>query len=75
MSGLRINLSKCCLYGVGLDIVEEQFVAANINFKCDKLPFIYLGLPVGRNMARSANWNEVLDSFEFKLAYWKSKLL
>ncbi|GKF07976.1 arginine repressor C-terminal-like domain-containing protein, partial [Tanacetum coccineum] len=50
VSGLKVNLSKSRLFGVGVPLNEVASVAEAINCTHDKLPFIYLGLSVGRNM-------------------------
>ena len=42
--------------------------SATIHFK-------YLGLPVGNNMNRSNNWEDIIQKVQNKLATWKVKLL
>ncbi|GKU89268.1 hypothetical protein SLEP1_g3431 [Rubroshorea leprosula] len=75
ISGLKINFGKSYLYGFN---VSEGWVkgAADI-LRCGvgKMPFTYLGLPVGGNSGRRQFWNPVLDRFRQKLASWKSPLL
>nr|GEV01037.1 reverse transcriptase domain, reverse transcriptase zinc-binding domain protein [Tanacetum cinerariifolium] len=38
-------------------------------------PFMYLGLPVEKDMSKVDNWRVVIDRFLNKLSYWKSRLL
>ncbi|GKA05333.1 protein TPX2, partial [Tanacetum coccineum] len=45
-SGLRINLSKSKLYGVGVSEVEVEEMAHMLKCRPGKLPFMYLGLPI-----------------------------
>ncbi|GKE26600.1 putative RNA-directed DNA polymerase, partial [Tanacetum coccineum] len=75
VSGLKVNLSKSRLFGVGVPLNEVASVAEAINCTHDKLPFIYLGLPVGRNMRIGESWNMVVDRFFNRLSSWKSKLM
>ncbi|PWA68674.1 reverse transcriptase domain, Reverse transcriptase zinc-binding domain protein [Artemisia annua] len=39
------------------------------------IPFKYLGLPVGNNMNRSNNWEDIIQKVQKKLGTWKVKLL
>nr|GEU93820.1 arginine repressor C-terminal-like domain-containing protein [Tanacetum cinerariifolium] len=71
VSGLKVNLSKSRLYGVGVSLNEVASVTEAINCAHDKLPFIYLGLLVGRNMRIGECWNMVVDrSLWLKLWNW-----
>ncbi|GKV31834.1 hypothetical protein SLEP1_g40497 [Rubroshorea leprosula] len=40
-----------------------------------KIPFVYLGMPVGGNPGTKKLWDPVLNKFRIKLAVWKSALL
>nr|GEY97865.1 RNA-directed DNA polymerase, eukaryota, reverse transcriptase zinc-binding domain protein [Tanacetum cinerariifolium] len=44
---------------------------------CDhgSIPFMYLGLPVGKRMRFSDGWNVVVNRFRDRLSSWKSKSL
>ncbi|MFS7953393.1 putative RNA-directed DNA polymerase [Helianthus anomalus] len=74
-SGLRINLGKSNLMGIGVNGSEVEVMADIVGCKPDSLPFKYLGLKVGANMNRVNNWRPVYDIFEARLALWKSALL
>ncbi|XP_071688814.1 uncharacterized protein [Rutidosis leptorrhynchoides] len=45
--GLKVNFRKSCLYGVGVDHNEVVRLANRMGCQAGKLPFIYLGLPIG----------------------------
>ncbi|GKC06744.1 hypothetical protein Tco_0998354 [Tanacetum coccineum] len=46
--GLKVNLLKSRLYGIGVDLSEVINVANSVNCSHDNFPFCYLGLPVGQ---------------------------
>ncbi|XP_076913004.1 uncharacterized protein LOC143571474 [Bidens hawaiensis] len=56
LSGLRINLSKCSMFGVGVSEVEVRSLAGIMNCKAGKFPFVHLGVPIGANMNLYRNW-------------------
>ncbi|KAM0044066.1 putative RNA-directed DNA polymerase [Helianthus debilis subsp. tardiflorus] len=74
-SGLKINVNKSNLVGIGVNGEEIGAMANNFGCKPDTLPFNYLGLRVGANMNRVNNWWPVLEVFRSRLAKWKSHLL
>lgn len=47
ISGLKINLSKSFLYGVGMDEEVVQVIASLLGFQLGPLPIRYLGLQLG----------------------------
>nr|XP_043619869.1 uncharacterized protein LOC122591684 [Erigeron canadensis] len=71
MSGLRVNLSrvnlsKCSVYGIGVDDEDVESMARTLGCKAGFPPFIHLGLPVGANMNLERNWapSKVIDALE-----------
>ncbi|GKB89145.1 reverse transcriptase domain, reverse transcriptase zinc-binding domain protein, partial [Tanacetum coccineum] len=74
-SGLKVNLSKSKLYGVGVSIEEVKAVASSLCCINDSLPFIYLGLPVGKKMHLSDGWGEVINRLRNRLSVWKARSL
>ncbi|GJX46034.1 RNA-directed DNA polymerase, eukaryota [Tanacetum coccineum] len=74
-SGLKINLNKSKLIGIGVGLIEVQQVAKMIGCCAVRLPFIYLGVPMGCNMNRIDSWKPMIDKFNKKLSCWKAKLL
>lgn len=75
VSGLKLNLHKSNLYGIGLPFhrVEDMTGITGCSPAC--IPFSYLGLPVWANMNRGVNWNPVTQRFQKRLANWKVNLL
>nr|GEU50867.1 RNA-directed DNA polymerase, eukaryota [Tanacetum cinerariifolium] len=49
-SGLKINIYKSNVYGVGVSDNEVHSMATDIGFSPGSFPFTYLGLPIGANM-------------------------
>ncbi|GKD03683.1 hypothetical protein Tco_1178657 [Tanacetum coccineum] len=74
-SGLKVNLSKSRLFGIGIPINEVHEVASSLGCMHDSLPFMYLGLPVGKKMRLCDGWNEVINRFRERLSAWKAKAL
>ncbi|KAJ9567283.1 hypothetical protein OSB04_003249 [Centaurea solstitialis] len=75
VSGLKVNINKCNIFGIG--IPEEEVVgwARVIGCGSGSLPFIYLGLPVGASMKRVSHWEKIIIKFKNKLSSWKAKWL
>jgi len=40
-----------------------------------KLPILYLGIPLGANMKKSASWQPIIDKIQSKLQAWKCSCL
>ncbi|GKC31960.1 hypothetical protein Tco_1039254 [Tanacetum coccineum] len=75
ISGLKINIDKSNVLGVGVSDEEISQMARIIGYGVSKLPFKYLGVPVGCNMSQCVNWNAVTRIFTSKLSSWKARLL
>ncbi|GJQ98238.1 putative RNA-directed DNA polymerase, eukaryota, reverse transcriptase zinc-binding domain protein [Tanacetum coccineum] len=74
-SGLKINIHKSSIYGIGVASDDIQIMAANTGCSADTLPLTYLGLPIGSNMSLIVNWKPLVDKFRLKLSSWKANLL
>ncbi|GJX47191.1 putative RNA-directed DNA polymerase [Tanacetum coccineum] len=74
-SGLKVNLNKSRLMGVGVKNDGVKRVARSIKCKNASLLFIYLGLPLGSSMRKINSWDPVVSKFHLKLAKWKAKSL
>lgn len=74
-TGLKVNLNKSSLYGVGVEDAEIEGMAGTLNCKIGSMPFNFLGLMIGANMKREKYWKIVLDKFNKKLSAWKAKCL
>ncbi|KAF5810041.1 putative RNA-directed DNA polymerase [Helianthus annuus] len=74
-SGLKINLAKCSVYGIGVEDQEIQNMALLLGCKQGTFPFKHLGLMIGANMNLARNWKAVVDIFKNRLSIWKAKTL
>ncbi|KAJ9555268.1 hypothetical protein OSB04_009882 [Centaurea solstitialis] len=75
LSGLKINVRKSKLYGIGVAEEEVRSWALSAGCGFGKLPFMYLGLPVGASMKRLDHWKAALDKFQKRLDSWKSRFV
>ncbi|GKA05339.1 putative RNA-directed DNA polymerase, eukaryota, reverse transcriptase zinc-binding domain protein [Tanacetum coccineum] len=74
-SGLKINIHKSNIYGVGVSPEDVNLMASATGCSAGSFPFTYLGLPIGSNMSPTANWKLLIDKFHSKLSSWKANLL
>ncbi|KAJ0622431.1 putative RNA-directed DNA polymerase [Helianthus annuus] len=72
---LKVNLSKCSVYGIGVTDDQIQNMASILNCKHGSFPFKHLGLLVGANMNLARNWKPVVEVFKSRLSIWKAKQL
>ncbi|XP_026451055.1 uncharacterized protein LOC113351248 [Papaver somniferum] len=72
--GLKLNLEKSTMISVGEDVVIEV-LSRELGCKTEKLPFIYLGMPIGKHWHSTSVWEYVLIKMEQKLATWKKRKL
>ena len=75
VSGLKLNLAKSNQFGVGVPVEEVECMASIVGCRVANFPFMYLGLPVGDNMARIKGWDSLVERFRVKLSKWKVKAL
>ena len=68
-------MRKSKILGVGVERGEAEAMAMVLGCGLSGLPFSYLGVPVGCNMARVKYWYPVVDKFRSKLSSWKVRLL
>lgn len=73
--GLKINIHKSNLYGIGVTTEEVEDMAQLTSCSTGKLPFTYLGLPIGSSMTYTTNWQVMIDKFRNRLSSWKANLL
>ena len=66
-SGLKVNWTKSTLTGIGVPSSEIDRLATITGCKEKKLPFDYLGMPIGAPMNTSAGWKGLIDIFTKKL--------
>ncbi|CAK8537559.1 unnamed protein product [Lathyrus sativus] len=68
ISALKINFSKSCLYGIGLDPAYLEAAEEFLHYKSGRLSFYFLGLTVGGNHRGHSLWNPVLSRLRSKLS-------
>ncbi|GAU38071.1 hypothetical protein TSUD_318650 [Trifolium subterraneum] len=75
LSGLKVNFNKSML--VGVNIAESWLCEAASLLCCrvGKIPFLYLGLPIGGDPRRLSFWEPVLARLKNRLIGWKSRFL
>ncbi|GJX30963.1 RNA-directed DNA polymerase, eukaryota, reverse transcriptase zinc-binding domain protein [Tanacetum coccineum] len=74
-SGLKVNLDKSRLFGVDVPTSDVEVVASSLGCVSDQLPFIYLGLPLGKKMRNRDGWSIIIDRFRERLSSWKTRNL
>ncbi|GKD95326.1 hypothetical protein Tco_1375163 [Tanacetum coccineum] len=74
-SGLKVNVHKSCIYGVGVHLANIKELAVTFGCLANNLPLTYLGVKVGANMNRIDSWNDVVQKVKNKLSSWKAKTL
>ncbi|XP_076924753.1 putative mitochondrial protein AtMg01250 [Bidens hawaiensis] len=72
VSGLKVNQTKCQIFGTEVGEVELGEVASDLGCKVGKVPFIYLGLHVGVNMNRINAWGPIIEVFKKKAIFVES---
>nr|XP_043614015.1 uncharacterized protein LOC122585965 [Erigeron canadensis] len=77
ISGLKINLLKSSVFGIGVDRDEVEGLGRHFGCKADSLPMAmsYLGIPVGARMNRIKEWKPLFNKLSKRLAGWNAKLL
>ncbi|GJU10520.1 RNA-directed DNA polymerase, eukaryota [Tanacetum coccineum] len=73
--GLKINLHKSKLMGIGIPQEEVRSAAASIGCFTFVAPFNFLGVKVGGMMSRRSSWEEVIGKLSSRLSKWKLKTL
>ncbi|GKA44709.1 RNA-directed DNA polymerase, eukaryota [Tanacetum coccineum] len=74
-SGLKINLHKSKLSGIGVSKAKTDLTASIVGCSTLSLPFHYLGVKIGASMSRIISRKEVTDKISSRLSKWKIKTL
>ncbi|GJW13960.1 RNA-directed DNA polymerase, eukaryota, reverse transcriptase zinc-binding domain protein [Tanacetum coccineum] len=74
-SGLKINIHKSKIMGIGTSHEEVSSAANIIGCNTFSSPFSYLGVKVGSSSSRSKFWEEVVAKLSSRLWKWKVKTL
>ncbi|GJY70812.1 RNA-directed DNA polymerase, eukaryota [Tanacetum coccineum] len=75
MMEVKLNLQKSKLYGVGVSYDEVQRLALLTECNSQRLPFVYLGHPIAKNMAKHKGWEPIIDKFNTRMSRWKVSML
>jgi hypothetical protein len=75
MSGLKVNFHKSMLVGVNISDSWLHEAATALRCLVGKVPFLYLGLPIGGDSRRLSFWEPVLTRIKNRLSGWKSRFL
>jgi hypothetical protein len=75
MSGLKVNFHKSMLAGVNISDSWLHVAASALRCKVGKIPFLYLGLPIGGDPRRLGFWDPVLARIRSRLSGWGSRFL
>ncbi|GKA62641.1 RNA-directed DNA polymerase, eukaryota [Tanacetum coccineum] len=74
-SGLKINLIKSQLLGVGVPRYIVHQGASLVGCAVLQTPFKYLGISVGNQMSRKSAWENTIQKLHSWLSKWKVKTL
>lgn len=66
--GLKVNLSKSCMAGVGMDEASLSNQADIIGSKAESWPLKYLGMPLGENPHALSFWDLLVKRIHKKLS-------
>ncbi|GKC22495.1 RNA-directed DNA polymerase, eukaryota, reverse transcriptase zinc-binding domain protein [Tanacetum coccineum] len=72
VSGLRLNLRKSNLYGIGVEFSEVQRLALLNGCNPNTIPFVYLGMPKADSISKKKGWDTVVKRFDVRLSKWKA---
>ncbi|GAU29337.1 hypothetical protein TSUD_227080 [Trifolium subterraneum] len=75
VSGLKINFHKSMLFGVNVNDSWLHEAASVLRCKHGRLPFLYLGLPIGGDARKLQFWYPLVDKIRNRLSGWKCKHL
>jgi hypothetical protein len=75
MSGLKVNFHKSMLVGVNISESWLHEAASALRCRVGKVPFLYLGLPIGGDPRRLGFWEPVWTRIRNILSGWQSRFL
>jgi len=74
-SGLKVNFHKSMLVGVNIHDSWLAEATSVLNCKLGRVPFLYLGLPIGGDPRKLKFWQPLIDHIKSRLSGWKSRNL
>ncbi|CAL5186225.1 unnamed protein product [Lathyrus oleraceus] len=75
VSGVCINLKKSKLYGVHVEDFILESASSFLACKLEKIPFTFLGIPIGGNHRRRIFWSMMMAKLKKRLSGWRGKHL
>ncbi|MCI23932.1 RNA-directed DNA polymerase (Reverse transcriptase), partial [Trifolium medium] len=72
-SGLRVNFWKSSLMGINVNGDFMDMAYTFLNCREGRVPFKYLGLPVGANPRKLSTWDPLLERLRNNLNFWGNK--
>ncbi|GKB59551.1 hypothetical protein Tco_0915737 [Tanacetum coccineum] len=73
-SGLKLNIHKSNIYGIGVSNDEVSSIASRTGCVAGSIPFTYLGLPIGSNMNLTLFWGGSQDAKSLACVKWSNVL-
>jgi hypothetical protein len=70
LSGLKVNFNKSLLVGINISYSWLYEAATVLSCKVGKIPFMYLGLPIGGNPRRLKFWEPIVNRIKSRLSGW-----
>ena len=75
MSGLKVNFNKSMLVGMNISDSWLNEAATMLSCKVGRIPFMYLGLPIGGNPRRLQFWEPIVNRIKSRLSGWNNRFL
>jgi len=72
MSGLKVNFRKSSLVGVNIHDSWLTEAAPVLGCRVGRMPFLYLGLPIGGDPRRLLFWDHIVSRIKSRLSGWHS---
>jgi mannosylglycoprotein endo-beta-mannosidase len=75
VSGLNVNFHKSMLFGVNVAASWLTEAASILGCSVGRIPFLYLGLPIGGDPRRLSFWDPVVNTIHTWPLGWNSRLV
>lgn len=75
ISGLKVNFNKSMLFGYNVNGSWLHEASSVLRCKHGRLPFVYLGLPIGGDPRKLQFWYPLVERIHKRLSGWKCKNL